>query len=77
MQIWDTPGQERFRTMTTAYYRGAMVILVVYDVIDEQSFQNIRNWIRSIEQHAADNVDMMIIANKCDMLSVRVAFLDL
>jgi hypothetical protein len=57
LQIWDTAGQERFRTITTAYYRGAMGILLVYDVTDEQSFNNIRNWIRQIQQHAADNVD--------------------
>merc|ERR1712083_1054609 len=46
LQIWDTAGQERFRTITTAYYRGAMGILLVYDITDEQSFLNIRNWIR-------------------------------
>ena len=63
----DTAGQERFRTITTAYYRGAMGILLVYDVTDEQSFQNIRTWIRNIEQHAAQNVDKVLIGNKCDM----------
>lgn len=72
LQIWDTAGQERFRTITTAYYRGAMGILLVYDVIDEQSFQNIRNWIRNIEQHAADNVDKILVGNKCDMVSEKV-----
>lgn len=40
-----------------AYYRGAMGILLVYDVTDESSFNNIRNWMRNIEQHASDNVN--------------------
>ncbi|KAJ8760542.1 hypothetical protein K2173_015209 [Erythroxylum novogranatense] len=66
LQIWDAAGQERFRTITTAYYRGAMGILLVYDVTDESSF-NIRNWIRNIEQHASDNVNKILIGNKADM----------
>jgi Ras-related protein Rab-8A len=72
LQIWDTAGQERFRTITTAYYRGAMGILLVYDVTDKQSFENIRNWIKNIEQHAADNVDKILIGNKCDMIKDKV-----
>eukprot|EP00891_Asterochloris_glomerata_P001044 jgi/Astpho2/1044/Aster-00862 len=67
LQIWDTAGQERFRTITSAYYRGAMGILLVYDVTDEASFNNIRNWMRNIEQHASDNVNKVLIGNKCDM----------
>lgn len=42
---WDTAGQERFRTITTAYYRGAMGILLVYDVTDERSFNSEYPWI--------------------------------
>lgn len=51
----------------TAYYRGAMGILLVYDVTDESSFNNIRNWIRNIEQHASDNVNKILVGNKADM----------
>lgn len=67
LQIWDTAGQERFRTITTAYYRGAMGILLVYDVSDIQSFQNVRNWMRQIQQHASANVNKILIGNKSDV----------
>ncbi|XP_077996973.1 ras-related protein Rab-8A-like [Glandiceps talaboti] len=67
LQIWDTAGQERFRTITTAYYRGAMGIMLVYDITNEKSFDNIKNWIRNIEEHAAADVEKMILGNKCDM----------
>ncbi|XP_033116748.1 ras-related protein Rab-8A-like isoform X2 [Anneissia japonica] len=67
LQIWDTAGQERFRTITTAYYRGAMGIMLVYDITNIKSFDNIRNWIRNIEDHASADVEKMILGNKCDM----------
>lgn len=66
LQIWDTAGQERFRTITTAYYRGAMGILLVYDVTDRESFNNIRNWFSNVQQHATEGVDKILIGNKCD-----------
>lgn len=72
MQIWDTAGQERFRTITTAYYRGAMGIMLVYDVTDERSFNNIRNWIKNVEQFANDGVNKILIGNKCDDAERRV-----
>lgn len=67
LQIWDTAGQERFRTITTAYYRGAMGIMLVYDVTSEKSFDNIKNWIRNIEENASSDVEKMILGNKCDI----------
>uniref|UniRef100_S4RXL7 Ras-related protein SEC4 n=1 Tax=Petromyzon marinus TaxID=7757 RepID=S4RXL7_PETMA len=66
LQIWDTAGQERFRTITTAYYRGAMGSMLVYDITNEKSFENIKNWIRNIEEHASADVQKMV-GNKCDM----------
>lgn len=67
LQIWDTAGQERFRTITTAYYRGAMGILLVYDVSDETSFTNVRNWMRQIDSNAAENVNRLLLGNKSDV----------
>ncbi|XP_071140788.1 ras-related protein Rab-8A isoform X2 [Mytilus galloprovincialis] len=72
LQIWDTAGQERFRTITTAYYRGAMGIMLVYDITNEKSFENIRNWIRNIEEHASQDVEKMVLGNKCDMNDRRM-----
>ena len=48
-----------------------MGILLVYDVTDEKSFGNIRNWIRNIEQHATESVNKMLIGNKCDMIDKK------
>jgi len=72
LQIWDTAGQERFRTITVAYYRGAMGILLVYDVTDQRSFDNIRTWHSNIEQHASEGVNKILIGNKSDWNDKRV-----
>eukprot|EP01084_Bolivina_argentea_P051772 95220_1 len=72
LQIWDLCGDERFRTITTAYYRGAMGILLVYDITDENSFLNNRNWIKHRTQHTYDSVQIILIGNKCDMSQDRI-----
>ena len=66
LQIWDTTGQEP-RSITSAYYRGAMGILLVYDVTDATSFDNVRNWMTKIEQYAAEDVNRVLVGNKCDV----------
>lgn len=71
LQIWDTAGQERFRTITTAYYRGAMGIMLVYDITNEKSFENIKNWIRNIEENASADVEKMLLGNKCELNEKR------
>ncbi|KAG8943661.1 GTP-binding protein [Tulasnella sp. 424] len=72
LQIWDTAGLERFRTVTTAYYRNAMGILIVYDVTDERSFSNIRTWYSNVETHASENANKILVGNKCDWEDRRV-----
>merc|ERR1711868_142990 len=72
LKIWDTAGQERFHTITTSYYRGAMGIMLVYDITNSKSFDNIAKWLRNIEEHANEDVERMILGNKCDMEDKRV-----
>lgn len=72
LQIWDTAGQERFHTITTSYYRGAMGIMLVYDITNAKSFDNIAKWLRNIDEHANEDVEKMILGNKCDMEDKRV-----
>merc|ERR1712164_51540 len=64
LQIWDTAGQERFRTITSSYYRGAHGIIVVYDVTDQDSFDNVARWITEIERFAGQDVNKMMVGNK-------------
>uniref|UniRef100_T1J8K1 Ras-related protein Rab-13 n=1 Tax=Strigamia maritima TaxID=126957 RepID=T1J8K1_STRMM len=72
LQIWDTAGQERFHTITTSYYRDAMGIMLVYDITNKKTFDNIAKWLRNLEEHANDYVQKMILGNKCDLEDRRV-----
>jgi small GTP-binding protein len=66
LQIWDTAGQEKFRTITKAYYRGAHGILLVYDVTSIESFNQTRQWMQSIQENMLDPVAVIFVGNKCD-----------
>ncbi|KAK9744634.1 Ras family [Popillia japonica] len=66
LQIWDTVGQERFRSITTSYYRGAMGILLIYDVTNMQSFRRVPDWFECVRENAPSNVMVVLLGNKCD-----------
>ncbi|KAM9982490.1 hypothetical protein ACTFIZ_007007 [Dictyostelium cf. discoideum] len=72
LQIWDTAGQERFRTITSSYYRGAHGIIVVYDVTDHVSFNNVKQWMQEIQRYACDSVTRLLVGNKCDLIEKKI-----
>ena len=72
LQIWDTSGQERFDAITRQYYRGAMGIILVYDITFAKSFDRTEKWIRNIQENASDDVEKVLLGNKCDIENHRV-----
>lgn len=72
LQIWDTAGQERFRSVTHAYYRDAHALLLLYDVTNKASFDNIRAWLGEINEYAQEDVVIMLLGNKADMANERM-----
>lgn len=73
LQIWDTAGQERFRTLTTAYYRGAMGIILMYDITSLESFNNLSYWLKNIQENAAPDVVKILAGNKCECSAAQRA----
>jgi len=71
LQIWDTAGQERFRTITSSYYRGAQGIILVYDCTDRESFNNVKQWMGEIDRYACENVNKLLVGNKCDLVDQK------
>lgn len=72
LQIWDTAGQERYRTITTAYYRGAMGFILMYDVTNEESFNAVQDWSTQIKTYSWDNAQVVLAGNKCDLEDERL-----
>jgi len=72
LQIWDTAGQERFRTITRSFYRGAQGCLLIYDVTDRESFDNVHQWLDDIRTYTRPDTIVLLVASKCDQQSRRV-----
>ena len=66
-QIWDTAGQERYPVITNGFYRGAVGALVMYDIANHKTFENLDKWIRELKEKADNCVCIMIVGNKTDL----------
>uniref|UniRef100_A0A8C9B3G1 Ras-related protein Rab-2A n=1 Tax=Phocoena sinus TaxID=42100 RepID=A0A8C9B3G1_PHOSS len=64
LQIWDTAGQESFRSITRSYYRGAAGALLVYDIIRRDTFNHLTTWLEYARQHSNSNMVIMLTGNK-------------
>lgn len=72
LELWDTAGMERYRTIYNSYYHSAHGVMVVYDITDRRSFENLKNyWLNEVRMHAPQNAVLMLVGNKCDLLEQR------
>lgn len=77
LTIWDTAGQERFRTLTSSYYRGAQGVILVYDVTNRATFDQLDVWFKELDTYATHKeVVKMVVGNKVDKESDRVVSLE-
>ena len=68
LHIWDTSGQDRFRSMTNLYYRDAQVAILTYDITNESSFNSIEFWIKELRYKVEnENMILCLVGNKCDV----------
>ena len=67
LQIWDTAGQDRFRSITKNYYKGSHGIILIYDVTSLKTFENVKSWVSQIHEEIYDKVVIYLVGNKIDM----------
>ena len=67
-QLWDTAGQEKYRAITVAHYRKALGCLIVYDVTNRKTFNNVKYWLQSLLDSAEQDICIMLVGNKVDLV---------
>ena len=71
IQVWDTAGQERFKSITSVYYKGANGCIIVYDITDKKTFENVYTWISELERYGPEKIPILLVGNKSDMEKKR------
>mmetsp|Transcript_14139 Transcript_14139/g.26588 ORF Transcript_14139/g.26588 Transcript_14139/m.26588 type:complete len:198 (+) Transcript_14139:3422-4015(+) len=73
-QVWDTAGQEKYRALTSNYYRGAVGVMLVYDITNRTTFVNLVNWLAEAMRYHQNGVTLMLVGNKIDVAQREVSF---
>ncbi len=71
VQIWDTAGQENFRSITRAYYKNSVCALIVYDITKRDTFNNIQTWVEDCKNQSPKTIFMVLVGNKTDLVDRR------
>ncbi|CAK82225.1 unnamed protein product (macronuclear) [Paramecium tetraurelia] len=71
IQIWDTAGQDSFKSITRSYYKGSIGVFLVFDITSEESFHNVLKWYNEVNDQAAQNCQIVLVGNKVDLESHR------
>ena len=71
IQIWDTAGQENFRSITRAYFKNCVCAMVVYDITSRKSFENVQNWLQDVHDQSPKTILIILIGNKIDLENKR------
>ena len=67
LQIWDTCGEEKYKSLIKGFYKNTSLALVVYDINDQNSFDSLNNWIKDIIEHTSEDLPIFMVGNKCDL----------
>ena len=71
LQIWDTCGQEVYKSLITGLYRNSSLAIIIYSVTNKNSFQHVENWIKELKLNSSKNIKIILVGNKCDLVSER------
>lgn len=76
LQLWDVAGQERFRSITSIYFRRCNAIIILFDITNRESFDNVKKWISEIDKYDCANIEKILVGNKCDLEQKRVVSIE-
>jgi small GTP-binding protein len=71
LQIWDTCGQEVYKSLITGLYRNSSLAIIIYSVANKNSFQHVENWIKDLKLNSNKNIKIILVGNKCDLVKER------